>query len=121
MGRKKVNLGIVFFLFLFFSIFSFFIWADSNGIFYNVEDVRPGVFGFDEQTNLSNFTFNVPLIIENNLTVNGNILVEGESLDLNRVATKFNVDNLYSKVNTCFSQGLLYNGSSCICPSGVEC
>lgn len=44
-------------LFLIFLFLISFIFADSNGVWHYVEDLKGNIFGGDEQSNISNFTF----------------------------------------------------------------
>jgi len=44
------------------------IWADTNGVWHNAEDIKAGVFGDDEEN--GDFIFNNNLIINQNLKVN---------------------------------------------------
>ncbi len=47
-----------------------FTYADSNGIWNKAEDIRAGIFGFDEEDTTSSYVFNNPVSINNILTIN---------------------------------------------------
>jgi hypothetical protein len=45
-----------------------FVWADTNGVWHRAEDVRPGVFGADEED--GDYVFEDDLVIESTLETN---------------------------------------------------
>lgn len=47
-----------------------FIWADTNGIWHNAEDVKPGVFGDDEEPG--------QYVFQNNVSIESNLCLDGE-------------------------------------------
>lgn len=53
------------------------VYADTNGIWINSEDIRGETFGFDEQNFSGSFTFINPLTINSTFTVNGNASING--------------------------------------------
>lgn len=61
------------FLILILLFFVSIIWADSNGVWVNAEDIRAGIFGVDEEE--GNYTF------QNNLIVKKELCIEEECYD----------------------------------------
>ncbi len=66
--KFKLNFNFITNLLLLFVIFfGGFVWADTNGVWHNAEDVRGGIFGNDEQdvTASSGFIFRNQVILQN--------------------------------------------------------
>lgn len=120
--KNKLNFGISFGLLLLI-ILGGIIWADSNGVWYNAQDVRGGIFGSDEQP-ITNFTFMNNIFINDNLTVSGYISVLKSVNSSNQSVTKNDVDSITSgplaNAMACNKLGMLYNGSDCIYATGVD-
>ncbi len=106
------SLGILLF-------FSFSLYADSNGVWINSEDVRAGFFGFDELNSSFNYTFLNPVEINNTLTTNFFNIVNDPINDSNLISVKQVEDSLFNIIN-CGKDGLIFNGSNCIYVSGAN-
>jgi len=72
--NKKIILTFVILIFS-----SFFVFADSNGIWNDAKDIQGGIIGGDEQLNtinysfINNVTFNDFVLIQSNLSIFGNL------------------------------------------------
>lgn len=79
----KTNFNFVFNVIIIMSLFTFgFVWADTNGVWSNAEDVKPGTFGTDEEAGDYEFPRNVTIQGETNaegsLNANNELCVDGE-------------------------------------------
>ena len=45
------------------------VWADTNGVWHDAEDVRAGTFGADEGDTTTPYVFNNPVQMDNTLQV----------------------------------------------------
>jgi hypothetical protein len=73
MINKKSYLGIVFVIIV---ISLGVVFADSDGIWEEAKNLKPGIFGFDEADQVSAYTFVNPVIIDESLIVNNNVSAE---------------------------------------------
>ncbi len=76
--ENRIFYVFVFFILLFLSL----VWADTNGVWNNAEDLRQGIIGEDEQEDPSGFgyAFINDLTINSDFFVNGNISIFGVNI-----------------------------------------
>lgn len=84
---------------LFLLIFNIsFIFADSNGVWHYVEDLRGEVFGGDEQNEITNFTFINDVYFNENIFTNKNVNLGGGSLFINSISKRVGIKNINPQV-----------------------
>lgn len=121
--KQKFNFYSNLFLIVLLFVFGV-VWAESNGVWHNVADIRGGTFALDEQANTNNFTFINSVFINNNLSVNGSVNVHLTPIKDNHSANKAYFDaefsSLVPSILDCNKQGMIYNGSTCIYVNGSD-
>lgn len=88
-----------------------FVWAvDSNGIWHEVEDVKPGIFGNDEGDLITPYTMNNPFNLNADSIFNGATNTFTGSTTFDGPST-FNDDVTFNGVNT-FENDNTFNGAN---------
>ena len=68
--KKSLKFLGGFSMLLFILFLGLFVWADTNGIWHNAQDIRGGIFGDDEQESNMNYTFRNPVNFQDEIQVN---------------------------------------------------
>lgn len=69
----NIFLGFIFSMFIVCILGINFVWADTDGVWLEAEDILGGVFGSDEQSRTFNYTFINPVYFEKNISISQNI------------------------------------------------
>jgi len=96
MGKFKENFNFISNIILLIIIFlGGIVWADTNGIWHNAEDIKGGIFGYDEQDSVSiGFRFINPLQIDNDFKLTNITNCNGKLMTNNLGLVSCGVDNV---------------------------
>ena len=80
-------------IFIILSFLGYFAYADTNGVFFESEDIVPGIFGEDEIA--GNYTFNDPIYFNSQFCLNGVCILDYSDFCQNSVSPKLLKNNKF--------------------------